>query len=221
MDIEKATLKTLKAYVGGLSKPSKMPGWAYGLPPQECNIGSKLRPVAGSTCSTCYCFKAHYIMYKEVKTAQYNRLASIAKPLWVQAMVRLIGHYSSDVFRWHDAGDIQDLQHLDRIVAVAKHLPDTAFWLPTREINLVRQYLEGGGLVPANLTIRLSAIMNDTKPPRYKLPMLMPTSTVHTQEHKGKPGESIVCGAPSRGGECGPCRACWSNKVQNVSYHAH
>ena len=23
--------------VGGLSKPSKMPGWAYGLPAKECN----------------------------------------------------------------------------------------------------------------------------------------------------------------------------------------
>ena len=28
--------------VGGLSKPSKMPGWAYGLPAAECKTGSKL-----------------------------------------------------------------------------------------------------------------------------------------------------------------------------------
>jgi len=25
--------------VGGLSKPSKMPGWAYGLPAAECKTG--------------------------------------------------------------------------------------------------------------------------------------------------------------------------------------
>ena len=37
-------MKTSEALklVGGLSKPSKMPGWAYGLPAKECKTGSKL-----------------------------------------------------------------------------------------------------------------------------------------------------------------------------------
>ena len=37
-------MKTSEALkiVGGLSKPSKMPGWAYGLPAAECKTGSKL-----------------------------------------------------------------------------------------------------------------------------------------------------------------------------------
>ena len=29
--------------VGGLSKPSKMPGWAYGLPAKECKTGGKVK----------------------------------------------------------------------------------------------------------------------------------------------------------------------------------
>jgi hypothetical protein len=33
--------------VGGLSKPSKMPGWAYGIPAAECKTGKKLQDVAG------------------------------------------------------------------------------------------------------------------------------------------------------------------------------
>jgi hypothetical protein len=28
--------------VGGLSKPSKMPGWAYGIPAAECKTGQIL-----------------------------------------------------------------------------------------------------------------------------------------------------------------------------------
>ena len=34
-------MKTSEALkiVGGLSKPSKMPGWAYGLPAAECKTG--------------------------------------------------------------------------------------------------------------------------------------------------------------------------------------
>ena len=40
-------MKTSEAWdlVGGLSKPSKMPGWAYGIPAKECKTGSKLRLV--------------------------------------------------------------------------------------------------------------------------------------------------------------------------------
>jgi hypothetical protein len=42
-------MKTSEALklVGGLSKPSKMPGWAYGLPAKECKTGSKLVKVKG------------------------------------------------------------------------------------------------------------------------------------------------------------------------------
>jgi hypothetical protein len=34
-------MKTIEALkiVGGLSKPSKMPGWAYGIPAAECKTG--------------------------------------------------------------------------------------------------------------------------------------------------------------------------------------
>ena len=48
-------MKTSEALkiVGGLSKPSKMPGWAYGLPAAECKTGSKLAQVPGSVCSGC------------------------------------------------------------------------------------------------------------------------------------------------------------------------
>jgi hypothetical protein len=44
-------MKTQEALklVGGLSKPSKMPGWAYGIPAKECKTGKKLQNVEGST----------------------------------------------------------------------------------------------------------------------------------------------------------------------------
>ena len=40
----------LKEITGSLSKPSKMPGHAYGLPAKECKTGGKLQKVKGSTC---------------------------------------------------------------------------------------------------------------------------------------------------------------------------
>jgi hypothetical protein len=49
---ERYNMKTKEALklVGGLAKPSKMPGWAYGTPAKECKTGTKLRDIEGSTC---------------------------------------------------------------------------------------------------------------------------------------------------------------------------
>jgi hypothetical protein len=61
--------------VGGLSKPSKMPGWAYGIPAKECKTGKKLQNIEGSTCYNCYALKGCYV-FKVVQEAQYRRLAA-------------------------------------------------------------------------------------------------------------------------------------------------
>jgi hypothetical protein len=75
-------MKTQEALklVGGLSKPSKMPGWAYGIPAKECKTGKKLQNVEGSTCYGCYALKGCYV-FKVVQEAQYRRLASIKSPI--------------------------------------------------------------------------------------------------------------------------------------------
>jgi hypothetical protein len=117
---------------GSLSKPSKMPGKAYGLPAKECKTGSKLAKIPGSTCSSCYALKGCYV-FKVVQEAQYTRLAAIRHPLWVQAMTFHLLHQKADVFRWHDSGDVQDLKHLAKIFKVARLTPNIRHWLPTRE----------------------------------------------------------------------------------------
>ena len=80
--------------VGGLSKPSKMPGWAYGLPAQECKTGSKLRQIKNSTCSGCYALKGCYV-FPVVKAAQYRRLEATKDSRWVDAMVHLLNSKKS------------------------------------------------------------------------------------------------------------------------------
>ena len=84
-------MKTSEALklVGGLSKPSKMPGWAYGLPAKECKTGSKLRKVKDSVCYNCYALKGCYV-FKVVQDAQYRRLEATKSPLWTGAMALLI-----------------------------------------------------------------------------------------------------------------------------------
>ena len=195
-----------KAITGSLSKPSKMPGHAYGLPAKECKTGSKLVKIKGSTCYECYALKNCYV-FKVVQAAQYKRLESIKDPRWVEAMAAQIGAKRNKFFRWHDSGDVQDVEHLSKIFAVCRMTPDTSHWMPTREA-WVKKYLD---LAPANLVIRFSATMID-----QDAPASWPnTSTVVTKS------AAATCPAPSQDNACKDCRACWDKSIKNVAYAAH
>ena len=225
-------MKTSEALklVGGLSKPSKMPGWAYGLPAKECKTGSKLVKVAGSTCEGCYALKGCYV-FKVVQEAQYRRLASIKHELWTGAMALLINSKKSKVFRWHDSGDVQDEEHLMKIFAVCKATPTVKHWIPTREA-WVKRFLP---IKPDNLVIRFSATMVDQEAPESwpttstvtsshnneNCPAFRTdkTGTVHTLEAfdtmtKEKKKDLDL-------GHCGSCRRCWDPEVKNVAYGQH
>ena len=190
--------------VGGLSKPSKMPGWAYGIPAKECKTGSKLQSVEGSTCYDCYALKGCYV-FKVVQDAQYRRLGSTKHPYWVRAMTHLLLSKKSKEFRWHDSGDVQDLKHLAKIFEVCRRTPDVKHWMPTREA-WIKAYLQ---YAPANLVIRFSMPMID-QPAAESWPH---TSTVVTTGR--------TCPAPDQNNTCGDCRACWDPNVKNVAYGKH
>jgi hypothetical protein len=199
-------MKTSEAWqlVGGLSKPSKMPGWSIGIPAKECNTGSKLVNVKGSVCEGCYALKGCYV-FKVVQAAQYKRLEAIKDPSWVTAMATLINSKKPDVFRWHDSGDVQDVQHLEKIFKVCKLTPDKRHWMPTREA-WIKDHMHKA---PANLVVRFSSPMVDQGPVKS----WANTSTVSTK--------SRTCPAPDNNNECGSCRACWDPLVKNIEYGKH
>ena len=212
------TRKQAQELAGSVTKTTKMPSDSYSLPAQACITGSKLVNVKGSVCEDCYALKGNYHRYaKTIQPAQYKRLESIKSPLWVESMIKLIGQ--KPFFRWHDSGDLQSVDHLAKIATIARHLDKTTFWLPTREYDIVKDFLKTES-VPVNLVIRLSAMFKD-KP--AKLPRSLKgyanilTSTVHDKTEL----TGFKCVAPSQGGKCGSCRACWDNTVTNVSYLAH
>ncbi len=199
-------MKTSEAWalVGGLSKPSKMPGWSIGIPAKECKTGSKLRQVKGSTCYNCYALKGCYV-FKVVQDAQYKRLEAIKSPLWVAAMTILINSKKSKWFRWHDSGDVQDLQHLNKIFDVCRLTPSISHWMPTREA-WIRDHVPRA---PDNLIIRFSVPMIDQEP-AGSWPN---TSTVVTA--------GATCPSSKQGNQCLDCRNCWNKKIKNVSYGKH
>ena len=65
-----------KLVTGGLSKPSKMPGYADNLPTHACIVGTKLRAVPGSTCFDCYAHERGRYRFSNVKEALNRRQAA-------------------------------------------------------------------------------------------------------------------------------------------------
>jgi len=181
-----------------------MPGWSIGIPAKECKTGGKLVNVKGSVCEGCYALKGCYV-FAVVQKAQYKRLEAIQHPDWVLAMATLINSKKPDVFRWHDSGDVQDVQHLEKIFEVCRLTPEKRHWMPTREA-WIKDHMEAA---PANLVVRFSSPMIDQGPVKS----WANTSTVSTK--------SRTCPAPDNNNECGSCRACWDPLVKNIEYGKH
>lgn len=199
-----------ESIVGSLSKPSKMPGHAYGISAKRCITGSALAKVPNSVCSKCYALKGRYT-FPNVVNAHEKRFESLANDKWVELVTFLIRQTGDLHFRWHDSGDLQGVWHLEKIVEVAKNCPEVQFWLPTREKQIVFDYLRTHNNFPKNLVVRVSAAMIDGPAPAG----FSNTSTVVT-----KP-EDATCVAPKQQGVCGFCRACWDPEVANVAYLKH
>jgi hypothetical protein len=191
-----------------LSNPSKMPGFSYGLPALECKTGSKLRKVPGTPCYGCYALKGCYV-FPDVKAAQYKRLRALTRDSWTMAMAHQINSKRSKWFRWHDSGDVQSLEHMQKILTVCRLTPNTKHWLPTQE----RPYLPAPEEVPNNLIIRLSGSKVDGPAPTA---WTHTSSVVTTGRLSG-----YHCPAPNQGGKCRECRACWTKSIKNVSYGKH
>ena len=196
-------LKEAKQITGGLSAPSKMPGYAYNLPAQACITGAKLVKVKGSVCAGCYALKGRY-NFSNVRLALARRLESLKHPQWVLAMTVLIK--GEPHFRWHDSGDLQSAWHLKRIFEVCEATPETSHWLPTRERKFLPLNTDS---IPKNLIIRMSSHRINQAPVK-SWPW---TSTVSTG--------SFTCPDSKQGNQCKSCRNCWDREVANVSYPKH
>ena len=196
-------VKNAVKITGSMTRTTKMPGLSYSLPAWECQTGGKLSLVPGTPCFGCYAKKGNYTRYPAIKKAQYYRLNSLTHDSWVTAMVTQVKRQRW--CRWHDAGDVQSVDHMNKILEVVSQTPGTQHWLPTQE----RPYLPAPEDVPDNLVIRLSG---------SKIDGPAPTAWTHTSSVVT---QGASCPAPSQGGKCKECRMCWTKSVKHVSYGKH
>ncbi len=232
---KRITLRRAEMIAGKLSVVTKMPGYSYGLDALACKRDEELMVKEGSVCSGCYALGGWY-QFPSAAKARGFRQNAIHDPKWVGAMVTLIKARcvgkDKSWFRWHDSGDLAGVWHLRSIVSIAYQTESVKHWLPTREMEMVNDYLElvendTADPFPPNLVVRLSGDFYDKPVDLQGFNNLkhLTTSTVH--RFTGIPVEfarrsdSIECLAPTRDHKCGSCRACWSPDVRNVSYVFH
>jgi hypothetical protein len=218
----RATLKSLRAQTGTLTKASKMPGLGFSLPALEsCPTGARLALIPGSVCSRCYALRGNFT-FRNVKFSHRRNLRLVqaaieggpeTREAWVSAMVDLIRRTSKvDVFRIHVSGDFFSVEYFLLWVEIARRLPEMRFWAPTRESQIDRL---GAMVAPANLLIRYSGPMIGEKT-RSQGPASMVL-------RKGQePPEGVnKCPAYTQGGACLDCRNCWDRDVAQVGYPEH
>jgi len=210
------TIAKLWTKTGGLSDPSKMPGFAWSIPSKKCKRGSALRKIPGTVCYMCFACKGRYV-FDNVQNALAKRLANyLADPLaWQNAMVQLLWRKAlnrSEYFRWFDSGDVQSVEMLIRIGQIAKKIPVMKFWLPTRELGMVREAMRRGWKKPDNLCIRISEDMVG----KVKGDCGFPTSSVDANEGWLCPASrgEVTCAQAN-------CYRCWDETVENVDYKGH
>jgi hypothetical protein len=206
--------------VGGLSNPSKMPGYAIGLPAAECITGSILRTVAGSVCASCYARKGNYC-FPRVTRAQYRRFHIARNVLnhgrgsnawrdYVEAFRVLLR--GENWFRVHDSGDMISADHFRLYFDIARACPSVRFWIPTKELSMLRS---AAADIPPNVTVRVSAAM------RNKLTLAWHNTSAVFDDTTAAPADSHICRAYTRDGHCGRCRACWNGNVATIVYPKH
>ena len=216
-------IKEAVKHTHSLSETSKLPGKSIGISAFDCNIGMKLAKVEGTVCEECYAFRNFYLM-PTTKIAHDKRLQLMLEdPLWEDAMTVQVRILKMPYFRWFDSGDLQSVYNLERIVRVCERTPSIHHWLPTKEYQLVAEFLLKGGKIPENLSLRLSGYKFDDPPPKFRyghvLSQLQTSTATHLDENEQPVAvHGHLCPAHWQKGECGDCRACWNKEVPNVTY---
>jgi hypothetical protein len=199
-----------------LSKASKMPCKSWSLQAGETCPGSinKETKEIISVCKDCYAKSGFYNMPNVKGPREHNR-KDWKRPEWADEMVQALD--TERYFRWFDSGDVYSAALGQKIYEVIRRTPWCQHWLPTKSYTIpkIRYWLD-----------RIKTLPNATV--RYSSPS---TTGQYTDEHGSCvvqnvsdlfTGQGVVaCEAYTRGGKCGPCRACWDKNVSMILYPLH
>ena len=197
------------------SNTSKMACESWSLQAKETCPGSidprtkKLVP----SCDGCYAAEGMYNM-PNVKAVRKHNKQDWKRDAWVDEMVQ--GLDNSRYFRWFDSGDVYSVPLANKIYQVMQRTPWCNHWLPTKSYKFPKfTFIFNKMNALPNVVARFSSDSITGGIIKGKN-----TSTI-VQKAEDATSKMTVCEAETRGGKCGPCRACWDKSVSVIAYIGH
>jgi len=198
-----------------ISTTSKLDGIrSWSLQALDTCPGSVSSPgVLVDACKGCYATTGNY-RYPNVKAPRLENREDWQRIEWCDDMVRALD--KDRFFRWFDSGDMYTIGLAEKILEVMQRTPWCSHWLPTRmhKFPKFRAVLRDMQALP-NVMVRFSS---DSVRGEYVKGL---HGSVIVPDAETLPDGVSLCGAYSREGKCGGCRACWSKEVSVIAYPAH
>lgn len=168
---------------------------------------------------SCYACKGRWMFGHNQELLQGNLLLWNANPKQVEEDIVHTAYFSK-FFRWFSSGDIVNTAFFAMMINVANRLPGTRFLCFTKKYELVNQWVNEHGELPANLNVVFSSWGPEFQPEN---PHHLPVSYVR---FKKRDSGEIPVTAFQCSGYCGTCAqgslSCWTlAKGQSVVFNEH
>lgn len=208
---------TIRAF----TRTEKMPrqkgrhGSSWNLPPVKSCPG--MCTGEGAVCERCYGQRGNYL-FGPVQRALEARYEFAMNNLGGEFERFMIAELAGqEFFRLHDCGDFASIEYVRAWTRIARALPETRFWAPTRTWRLGGEWLEALRELASlpNVVVRPSALYLNEPPP--VVDGLSAGAGVYA---KGVELEGYKCpaGTPEHGPSCGECRVCFRARKTPVLY---
>lgn len=193
----------------------------YSFSHANCGIGNRLKNINNSVCSKCYGNKGFYRLYTKKLNDKTDKIINDLDNLEKELIDEISKKEKSGYFRFFDKGDILSMEHLQSIMNICNALPNIQFWIPTKSIDILRDYIKNNGNIPKNVTIRISSFMLNKTMKLDKILHCLPIASVYDRDNiKNKNNDAFLCKTNEKD-NCGNCRACWSKSIREVIYEKH
>jgi Gene product 88 len=201
------------ATLNKVSKTSKLGTLSWSLQAIETcpgSVGKNGELVAA--CSGCYATTGCY-NFPDTKKVRSDNKAAWQEADWVEVMVAKLKKQKH--FRWFDSGDLYSIELANKVLAIMQATPDTKHWLPTRMYKFPKFAAVLDAMQQlANVMVRFSSDAVDGTFQSYHGSTIVPAGAP-------VPAGVTLCTAPSQGGKCLTCRACYDKSVAVIGYQAH
>lgn len=201
------------ALLNKVSKTSKLGTLSWSLQALETCPGSVAADGSlVAACSGCYATTGCY-NFPDTKQVRKDNKAAWQEADWVEVMVARLKKQTH--FRWFDSGDMYSLSLAEKMLAVMVATPNTKHWLPTRMYKFPKFHavLAAMQALP-NVMVRYSSDAVDGTFGAGHGSTIVPAGAA-------VPAGVTLCHAPSQGGKCLDCRACYDKSVAVIGYQAH